>query len=483
VNDEFETAVAETLADLAKVDRSTSWQVRASISLLPDRRSSRLSRIGRSTSIWPDRRRPFAVAAALVIVVAVAGFSLLGRFSTQPNGPASPVPLGSSPVGTATPPPSAGPTPNSTWQPQAFTETLPVVFTGEQMAIIGWSPDGSHFAILEHPSGSGLLPPVSVVHIFDRAGSEVGSVIADEFAWTGPESYVVLRYVPAPGRADSTTEGDAYLGSIGSTELQRFVGNYDNILGGPSGAVALIQPWAGTITPQPSYVVVSAGGVSAQRSGYPAAWSRDGGMLAVLHATTAPMGFAGLPPGWLEVVRSTGESVASGRQVASAAAQVAFSPDGSRVAFRDETDGAGGGGSGAFVLETASGHLANIPKSGAFTWASNDELLLAYRANGFADPTDRILAWSASTGRLTDYGPGNIVGASGDGTVISGFDGTLGLAWTTRSASNAASGTVLLGDSPWMGVPDAAWSPDGASLILIAGDARSSTMDAVLFRP
>jgi hypothetical protein len=352
------------------------------------------------------------------------------------------------------------------------------------MAIIGWSPDGSHFAILEHPSGSGLLPPVSVVHIFDRAGSEVGSVIADEFAWTGPESYVVLRYVPAPGRADSTTEGDAYLGSIGSTELQRFVGNYDNILGGPSGAVALIQPWAGTVMPQPSYVVVLAGGgVSAQRSGYPAAWSRDGGMLAVLHATSAPVGFAGLPPGWLEVVRSTGESVATARQVESDfRGPVSFSPDGARVAVfeganlatEDQKIG---------VLETASGHLANIPKSGAFTWASNDELLLAYLANGSADLNDRILAWSASTGRLTDYGPGNIVGASGEGTVISGFDGALGLAWTTRSASNAASGTVSLGDSPWMGVPDAAWSPDGASLILIAGDARSSTMDAVLFRP
>jgi hypothetical protein len=206
-------------------------------------------------------------------------------------------------------------------------------------------------------------------------------------------------------------------------------------------------------------------------------------MLAVLHATSAPVGFAGLPPGWLEVVRSTGESVATARQVESDfRGPVSFSPDGARVAVfeganlatEDQKIG---------VLETASGHLANIPKSGAFTWASNDELLLAYLANGSADLNDRILAWSASTGRLTDYGPGNIVGASGEGTVISGFDGALGLAWTTRSASNAASGTVSLGDSPWMGVPDAAWSPDGASLILIAGDARSSTMDAVLFRP
>jgi hypothetical protein len=205
VNDEFETAVVGTLADLAKVDRSTTEQVRASISLLPDRRSSRLSRIGRSISISPARRRPFAVAAALVIVVAVAGFSLLGRYQAQPVGPASPTPSTpsvaspSSPSITATPPPSARPTPTSTdRQPQAFPETLPVVYTGESLYVAGWSPDGSKFAVLDEPRGSASAPSIPKVHLFDRTGAEIGTVDASEFGWLDSSRFVILRFEVSP---------------------------------------------------------------------------------------------------------------------------------------------------------------------------------------------------------------------------------------------------------------------------------------------
>jgi hypothetical protein len=74
--------------------------------------------------------------------------------------------------------------------------------------------------------------------------------------------------------------------------------------------------------------------------------------------------------------------VASARQIASDfTGPVAFSPDGARVAVfeganlatKDQKIG---------VLETASGRLTTIPKSGAFTWASNDELLFAYMRPG-----------------------------------------------------------------------------------------------------
>jgi hypothetical protein len=34
-----------------------------------------------------------------------------------------------------------------------------------------------------------------------------------------------------------------------------------------------------------------------------------------------------------------------------------------------------------------------------------------------------------------------------------------------------------------MGIPDAAWSPDGNSLVLIAGDGMVANMDALLFQP
>jgi hypothetical protein len=494
VNDEFETAVVGTLADLAKVDRSTTEQVRASIALLPDRRSSRLSRIGRSISISPARRRPFAVAAALVIVVAVAGFSLLGRFQAQPVGPASPTPSTpsvaspSSPSITATPPPSARPTPTSTdRQPQAFPETLPVVYTGESLYVEGWAPDGSKFAVLDQPRGSASAPSIPKVHLFDRIGAEIGSVEASEFGWLDSSRFVILRFEVSADPSQTVQGEHAYLGRIGSTQLTA-LGTYDWIVAGPSGAVALIQPWDWTTTLEPQYVVVSAdGGLSAPRSGYPVAWSRDGSMLAVVHITgpAGPSGVGSRPYGWLEVVRSTGESVASARQVESDfTGPVAFSPDGARVAVfeganlatKDQKIG---------VLETASGRLTTIPKSGAFTWASNDELLFAYMAlaNDSASPTDRILAWSASSGQLADYGPGNLVGASGGGTVVTGFGGTPSLAWTTRSGGKTASGTLSLGDGPWMGIPDAAWSPDGSSLVLIAGDGMVANMDALLFQP
>jgi WD40 repeat protein len=108
-------------------------------------------------------------------------------------------------------------------------------------------------------------------------------------------------------------------------------------------------------------------------------------------------------------------------------------------------------------------------------------LLIAHSAGASSSASDRILAWSASTGQLTDYGPGDIVGASGEGTVVTGFDGIPGLTWTSGPAGSPSSGTIALWDTTWMGVPDVAWSPDGSRLVLIAGDENANYMDAVLF--
>ena len=173
-------------------------------------------------------------------------------------------------------------------------------------------------------------PHVRPVRHGDRVGAGFGLRLARLEQLRDPAAR-------SPGRPKPDRRRTARLpGAIGSTELTP-LGTYDWIVAGPSGAVALIRPWNWTVNPPPTYVVVSAGGaVSAPRQGYAMAWSRDGSMLAVLHVTgpTGAHGTGSRPYGWPEVVRSTGESVASARQVASLrTGRPVFSPDGARVAF------------------------------------------------------------------------------------------------------------------------------------------------------
>ena len=484
MNDRFELEVTETLAELAKVDRSTVELTRASISALPDRRSSRTARFGLRLPRLPvRRRRALSLVGVGALVLAIVAVSLFGRFHSAPVGPGSPTPSMATPLLTASPSPGDLPSPTSTNRPpQAFDETLPVVYTGERMGMLGWSPDGSAFAVIDQPRGSALIPPVPTVHLFDRSGVEIGSVDGWEFAWTGPTSFVVLRLEAVPGAAD-TAQGQAYLGRIGSTQLDRLSGTYDNIVAGPSGAVALTLPWDGTLATQPQYVVVS-GAVSEPRGGFPAAWSRDGSMLAVFHPTwTPPPDVAqggGQTTGWLEVLRSTGESVASARQIESdVSAQAAFSPDGARVAFRDDTNAAGQGEQ-IGVLEVASGRLSSIPKFGLFTWASTTDLLFVDLSSSIPSQNNHIYSWSATTGLLAAYGTGMIVGASGQGAVVVGMDVTPALTWTNTTPGAAGGGALSLGAGPWMGIPDSAWSPDAKSLVLIAWDGIATHMDAVM---
>jgi hypothetical protein len=483
MNDRFELEVTETLAVLAKVDRSTVELTRASIAALPDRGPSRTAGFGLRLPGLSIRQSPsLSLVGVGALVLAIVAVSLFGRFQSAALGPGSPTPSMATPLLTASPSPGDLPSPTSTNRPpQAFDETLPVVYTGERMGMLGWSPAGSAFAVMDRPRGSALIPPVPTVHLFDRSGVEIGSVDGWEFAWTGPTSFVVLRLEAVPGAAD-TAQGQAYLGRIGSTQLDRLSGTYDNLLGGPSGAVALTLPWDGTLATQPQYVVVS-GAVSEPRGGYPAAWSRDGSMLAVFHPTKTPPpgdGGGGQTTGWLEVVRSTGESVASARQIQSSiTAQVVFSPDGNRVAFRDDTNAAGQGEQ-IGVLEVASGRLSSVPKFGLFTWASTTDLLFVDLSSSIPSQNNHIYSWSATTGQLAAYGTGMIVGASGQGAVVVGMDVTPALTWTNTTPGAAGSGAFSLGAGPWMGIPDAAWSPDGQSLILISGDGMEALMDAVL---
>jgi hypothetical protein len=484
MKEDFEVAVERTLADLARVDVSTLDRTRSSIAALPDRNSTR-ARVGRSISGLGRWRPTFLAAGASVVVVAIVAISVFGRLQDGPVASGSPTTTIGSPTPARTLPTSSPAYPAPTALPTpAFRESLPVVMTGEDLHVLGWAPDGSSFAILEQPRGSAAAPAVPTVHMFDRAGVEEGSVETWWFGWLDATSYLAFRYETA---SDGTPAWHAYMGRIGSTQLTELTGTYDSLIAGPSGAVALLLPWDYTPETTPHYVVVSGGTISQPREGYPAAWSRDGTDLAVIHPTgpPPPRGAGSNTYGWLEVVRSTGASVASARDVQTDInAQVEFSPDGSRVAFRDDTN-AFSSGEQIGVLNLGLGRLDRIPKFGLFTWASADQVLFVDLASSIPSENNHILSWSATTGQLTPYGIGDIVGASGQGTVITGTNGVnvaTTLTWVSQSPSSPGSGTLIIGDGLWDGTDDAAWSPDGRSLVLISGDASSMSivMDALL---
>ena len=483
MSDNFEDAVERMLADVARVDRSLVAEARGAIAALPDHRVGVASRLRRSVARWTPRRGRLAFAGAAAIVVALAAVSILGPLQSRQSGPF--VPNSQSPS-VAAPSPSAGvsasavPRPSAVRTGPAYSETLPVLLTGGHMAFSGWSPDGSRYAISEDATDN------VVTRLFDRSGTEVGSVTGVgmySFAWLDSNRYLFL--------SNGSNGWGASLGRIGSSDVTQ-LGQYDMLVPGPAGSSALTLQGDGdpSVNTKHQYVVVSAdGSVSKLQAGDPTAWSRDGSLLAVYHATAlAPAPSDVQPPtlGWLEVVRSTGERVAStqGLTVANQYG-LAFSPDGARLAFGYDIAPLTGAAQLA-VLEIRTGHVTIIPESGPVTWASNDQLLFALTSTDYGKTPSAIMAWSATTGRVTTYAPGTVVGASGRGTVVAGSDTTGVFTWTTTSGGSTRTGTFSLGYYLGLGswIPDSSWSPDGSSLILTVGDYNSGMrMDAVLFRP
>ena len=471
----LEDALERTLADLAKVDRATVLDARDAIAGLPDRRWTRAFRLRRSISalLVPRWSPEFTVVGAVILIVAVVAVSIFGHLQGRPvvSIPA-PSRVTLAPAVSATP--SVVPAPSAMPSPtirtgSAFDETLPVILTGPRIGFGGWSPDGSRYAI-----GEAIGDTSYVVQLFDQANDEIGSVEAEDFAWLSPSSFVVIR-----------NDGYAYMGRVGSTDLTR-LGLFDWLVAGRSGSVALTRWYEGATASQTYVVVSSDGRLSKPRDGEPEAWSRDGSMLAVWHQAAlapAPSGVQLANLGWLEVVRSTGVSVVSMRQIKMAEPQVAFSPDGARLAFIDDPQTADGTVQ-IGVLEIPSGRVSLIPQSGPFTWASSDELLFAYASVDYGVTPAGIYSWFASTKQLSLYGQGDTVGASGHGTVIIGSDTTHVFTSTTTTSDSTRIVTFTVGTSLGPGaIPDSAWSPDGAALILAVGDWNNGPMDAILFQP
>ena len=487
MSDHFEQAVERALARAAQVDRSMVSEAHAAITALPDRRSGfglRLRRSIPSLSL-PRRPRSVALAGAALVVVAVVAVSMFGAPRPQPR----PVGTSSPAASLATQSPSSSASPGVTPMPSAihtdpaYRETLPVLLTGKNLAFAGWSPDGSRYAIVDDATDS------AVMHLFDRSGTEIGSVSGVgmiSFAWLDANRFVFLS-----NRGNGSGGVATFLGRVGSSDYME-LGQYDMLVPGPSGAIALTVPGTGdpSVSTKHQYVVVSAdGSVSKPRDGEPLAWSRDGTMLAVYHATALapePSGVQAEPIGSLEVVRSTGESVASTHKLSFTDPYgAAFSPDGALVAFLYDAQPLNGTPQIA-ILEIGSGHVTIVPESGPLTWASDDQLLFAYTSTDYGKTPAGIRAWSAKTGLVTSYGPGDTVGASGQGTVVSGSDTTHVFTWTVTTGASTRTGTFSVGYS--LGTPtlisDSDWSPDGSSLVLTVGDYQMGTpLDAVLFRP
>jgi hypothetical protein len=478
MSDHFEDAVERMLADVAIVNRSLVAEARGAIDALPDRRVGVASRVQRSVAHRLPSRARFALAGAATIVVAVAAASILTPLQSRPSGLNSTSPSVVMPSATASASPNASvtatPLPSAIRTGPAYGENLSVLLTGAHAAFSGWSPDGSRYAITIGDSSP-------VTHLFDRSGVEVGSVtgvVQNAFAWLDSNRYVFL-FEGGNGPA-------AFLGRIGSGEVTQ-LGSYDTLVSGPAGSIALALRLYGdpSIARKHQYVVVSAdGSLSKPLDGDPTAWSRDGSLLAVYHATQlapAPSGDQPEALGSFEIVRSSGERVASTQKLTFANPYViAFSPDLARMAFVYDAQ-PGTGTAQIAVLEIRTGHVTIIPESGQLTWASSDKLLFASTSTPSA-----IMAWSAGTGRVTTYGTGNVVGASGLGTVVVGSEMTGAFTWTTTSGGSTRTGTFSLGENQVRGfwIPDNSWSPDGSSLILTVGDWNSgSPMDAVLFRP
>ena len=427
-----------------------------------------------------------ALGALAAVAVLVAGALTLTVWASPPVAPKSPRPIASPTTGSSTVPSSPSISATPTDAPAGTRQEL-AQFTSP--GIVAWSPDGSHFAIEEAQARG-----TSSFEIFDRDGSTAGSPIeAGQFAWLSGTSYVVANL-------DQPTSADwwvgtcrAFIGRLGSDSLEPIgpvnsaVGLCDGLVTSPTGAVALTLPWNGTLASRPQFVVMVGAVRSGPFDGLPAAWSRDGTELAVFHPTSLSraLDHQVTPSGWLEVVRPTGETIVSVHsvhtsifsQVAFSPVEVAFSPDGSRLAFRDDTYVATKGEQ-IGVLEVRTGALAWVPTFGPFTWASADQLLFAdlrWDKSGNPNTNPAIHSWSANTERVGTYASGEVVTASGQGVVIVGvagavtwsdwstghsgtwtFDGDLGCAWSPATGSALA-----------CAIQDSAWSPDRSAVVLI----------------
>jgi DNA-binding beta-propeller fold protein YncE len=238
------------------------------------------------------------------------------------------------------------------------------------------------------------------------------------------------------------------------------------------------------------YVIWTASGMSAPRSGAPLAFSPDGTLLAVMHDPTPFLGEGRtFPPTGplvkptLDIVRtSTGESVARADNVSWAyATNVLFSPDGRRVAFlmrmpdRPSSDGFA-------ILDVASGTVSILDAGlgAVLGWTADDRLLVASQAPGAPAPKG-LQVTALDTAGIVDT-----IAVSSTGRIAA----AQARDWTTRTRTltlelGAERETLEMSGFPGILV----WSPDGSTLLAVCHGSWSQSPDqespdqVVLVRP
>jgi hypothetical protein len=329
---------------------------------------------------------------------------------------------------------------------------------------VQWSPRGTRIAVTEGASGSS-----TDVKILTPDGATVETVNAMWFGWIDDKSYVAIS------AADPTV---TFVGHVGSTARETITGRYTfPSVASSTGAVALAIEQVGS----DRYVIWSAAGLSAPRDGVPVEFSPDGTMLAVVHY---PRGCcAGLPspepsnapgPTTLDIVRTdTGESVRStGDVVWGYGLPVSFSPDGRKIAFRQDP---ANGSENLGILDIATGKVWAVQSGGldivpqhTLVWLDNTHLDL--RSSG---PTG---AAPAGLNLVVTYWPSDAVARSassrGDLATLRTGSAQVVIQGGGRQVTRDLPGTF---DSVQL-----LWSPDGSTLLVLCYSYTRSVPDQVV---
>jgi hypothetical protein len=335
------------------------------------------------------------------------------------------------------------------------------VFGGEPAIIFSatggnasWNPSGTRAVF---SAGDGKSPIYS--KIVDASGHTIETVQAAYVIWAGDDTYLGLN-----ANADYISY-HAFVGHVGSPAQQALPGTYyadplgRTVVAG--GSVALP-----TSLNHDQYVVWTATGLSATRSGNPIAFSRDGRLLAVVQS------------GSVRVVRTDdGLPVASYGSTDEFDVVLGFSPDGGKLAIVDSQS--------LVILDVASGQaspIAGCPTQ-SVVWTSSSSLIVsspgpcrAPAGSGLKVETARSLRGSDVNVNFAMFmsSTGRIAWASG-----SGDDPNVILRIDIDDGAGGRESISFKGSRVYLAV---SWSADGSTLMVeYLGPGTSNPPSTVIF--
>jgi hypothetical protein len=347
--------------------------------------------------------------------------------------------------------PSATPTASPTPVEPELTGTK--ISSGQDMRIVGWSPDGRWLAV---HAGSGSSSGVDLIRIFDAKGHEVGSLGGVDASWMSPDVLAVLRY----GEGGPAT-GTVILHHVSSGLDEGVPGHFSGVEGSGTGRLAL------TIAdPSGETTTFKLLGSDAVYPGYPltpGAWDPTGRWLAIREVS----GIAGpgdpYPLALLDA--QTGALVETPYKVG--ATSVFFSQDGHMLTDVVDPTGTGTPVGAAALVDLVAPRAAAV-------------LLQGY-GSGPALPDGRWLVgrpeleaavWNPATGEIVKIARGQVgVSASGVVAVVrDGYGGQTG----GLELNGTAAGVEAIGiaGSGWYGP---VWSPAGDRLVYALGQNAGAT--------